>query len=270
MTWEHFFYAVLVVGASILRFGNLTLTPLSPAEAENGWGAWLFWQPATASRLPEVSSAAWMSLTVLVSQLFGYSDAIMRLIPVLAGIGAIVAVSRFRPLTGRWGGIISGLMLTLSPLYVSVSRTADGNSLAILALIMSASFWLQFRQTEDTRSVVWLAGWLGFGLTTAPVFYSGVLTFSLAWLLEAKVGPKLDLGGFWPEGELLRKGGITFIAVFALSSTLFLLNPAGIGTAANIVETWLAAFGGYARIAEIGEPIFVLMRYEIGLSLIHI
>ncbi|MFT5194484.1 MAG: hypothetical protein ACI9EW_002017 [Cellvibrionaceae bacterium] len=266
LTWEHLFYGLLLTCASILRLGNLNLIPLSPAEAENGWGAWLFWQAETADRLPEISSAAWFSLTALLSQVIGYSDMVMRLIPALAGISTVIAISRFRPFTGRLGGLVAGMMLALSPLYVSVSRSADGNSLAVLALIMSASFWLQFRQTEEPRSLTWLAGWLAFGLTTSPVFYSGLLAFGVAWLFEAKIGPKLELGGFWPEGDLLRKTGITFLAVFALTSTMFLLNPAGIGTATRIIETWFGAFG-FSRIADIGNPLFILLRYEIGLAI---
>ena len=270
LTWEHLFYGVLLVCAAILRLGNLNQTPLSPAEAENGWGVWQFWQPEIASRMPEITSAAWFSLTALLSQIIGYSDLTMRLIPALAGIGAIVAITRLRPLTGRMGGIIAGLLIAVSPLFVSISRSADGHSLAVLALLMSASLWLQYRQDEMPRSLMWLAGWLAFGLTTSPIFYSGLLAFGFAWLLESKIGPQLNLNSPWPEGELARKAGITFIVVFAASATMFLLNPAGIGIAAGIVERWIGAFGGYSRIADIADPIGILLNYQFGLTLMAI
>lgn len=270
LTWEHLFYGVLLACAAILRFGNLNQTPLSPAEAENGWGVWQFWQPEVTDRLPEISSAAWFSLTALLSQVIGYSDLTIRLIPALAGIGAILAISRFRTFTGRMGSIVAGLLIAVSPLFVSISRSAEGHSLAILALIMSVSLWLQYRQEETPRSLMWLAGWLAFGLTTSPIFYSGVLAFGLAWLLESKVGPQLELDNPWPQGELARKAGITFIVVFTLSATMFLLNPAGIGIAAGIVESWIGAFGGYSRIADIADPIGVILNYQFGLTLLAI
>ncbi|MFK7801183.1 MAG: glycosyltransferase family 39 protein [Anaerolineae bacterium] len=265
LTWEQLFYGIVLACAAILRLGNLGLTPLSPAEAENSWGVWLFWQPEAADRLPEISSSAWFSLTAFLTQVIGDSDVVMRLIPALAGIGAVLAIVRFRPFTGRMGGIVSAIMLALSPLLVSISRTADGNSLAILALIMVTGFWLQFRHTEEPRSLNWLAAWLAFGLITSPVFYSGIFAFGLAWLLEKFVGPQLKLGGYWPEGDVLRRAGITFVAVFAIASTMFLLNPAGIGIAAGTLEAWVGAFGGYSRIADIGNPVFTLLQYEMVL-----
>lgn len=272
-TWEHLLYGVLLICAAILRLSNLNQTPLSPAEAENGWGVWHFWQPALSDRMPDLSSAAWFSLTALLSQLTGYTDVALRIIPALAGIGAILAISRLRPFTGRMGSLIAGLLLVVSPLLVSISRSADGRSLAILALIISASLWLQYRQTANPRSLMWLAGWLAFGLTTAPLFYSGLCAFALAWLLESKIGPSLELSQTqtaWPPENNWRKAAITFAIVFVASATMFLLNPAGIGTTTGIFESWISAFGGYSQLNTLTNPISILLNYQFGLILLAV
>ncbi len=263
LTWEQLIHGIALVFAAILRFGNLGHTPLSPAEAENAWGVWQFWQPAVSDRLPEVGSAAWFSLTTLLTQVLGDSDLVMRLVPALAGIGALLAISYFRPFTGRMGLVVAAFLLALSPLFVSASRTANGNSLALLALIMTGGLWLKHRQAEDNRSLAWLVGWVAFGLTTAPIFFSGLAAFGFAWLLESRLGPPLNLGGSWPQEGQRRQLAIIFVAVLVGGSTMLLLNPAGFGMTANGLESWISAFGGFSNLAVLGDPILVLAQYEL-------
>ena len=263
MTWEQLLQAVLLTFAAILRLGNLGQTPLSPAEAENAWGAWQFWQPAISDQLPQISSAAWVTLTGLLTQLLGESDITMRLIPAIAGIGAVIAIARFQPFTGRMGGLVAAALLATSPLFISVSRTANGNSLALLSLIMVASLLLQFRQTEDSKTLPWLVGWAAFGLTTSPIFYTGMVAFGAALLLESRLGPSLNLAGYWPKDEQRRTLGITFIVVFVAATSMFLLNPAGFGTTASIVESWISGFGGFNNLAALGDPVLILIQYEL-------
>ncbi|MEM9775898.1 MAG: glycosyltransferase family 39 protein, partial [Chloroflexota bacterium] len=225
LTWEQVFYAGAIVCAVVLRFSNLGVVPLSPDEGENAWGVWQFWQPESAERIPEVSSAAWFSLTALVTQITGYTDLIMRLFPALAGVLTIVAIAKLRPLTGRLGAIIAAFIVAISPLLVSTSRMADGHSLAVLALVMCVGLLLQWQNGGTDRTLLWLAGWLGFGLATSPVFYSGIVAFGLAWLLQITVGPNVLDSLSVPEGDSRRRAIITFVAVLALSATMFLLNP---------------------------------------------
>lgn len=266
LTWEQIFYGVAMICAAVLRFSNLGVVPLSSAEAENGWGVWQYWQPEAAERIPEVSSAAWFSLTALLTQITGYSDLIMRLFPALAGVLTIVALAKLRPLTGRLGAVIAAFVFAISPLLVSTSRLADGHSLAVLALLMGVGLLLQWQKegrNGDNRSLFWLAGWLGFGLTTSPVFYSGLVAFGVAWLLQRSMGPKVMGVIELPEGETRRKVIIIFVSALVLSATMFLLNPAGVGAFTNTLEAWFLGFGGFGDVSSIADPLFSLIQYEL-------
>ncbi|MEM8857753.1 MAG: glycosyltransferase family 39 protein [Chloroflexota bacterium] len=262
LTWEQLFYGIALLCAAVLRFSNLGVVPLSPEEAENGWGVWQYWQPEVADSLPEVSSAAWFSLTALLTQVGGYSDLLMRLFPAIAGILAIIAVTKLRAFTGRLGGVIAAFVLAISPLMVSISRMATGDSLAILSLILSIGFFLEWQANSTNRSIFWLAGWLGFGLTTSPVFYSGLLAFGFAYLLQSLIGSKIFSQFELPEDDARTRTIAIFAAVFVLSATMFLLNLGGIGAFTNILETWFLNFGGFSDLSSIADPLFSLLQYE--------
>ena len=78
---------LVLVAAALLRLASLGHLPLSDAEATQALAVWQFWQPGTAVLSP--GSPAYFSLTAWLTQLFGFGDNVMRIIPALFGVGLV-------------------------------------------------------------------------------------------------------------------------------------------------------------------------------------
>jgi predicted membrane-bound mannosyltransferase len=74
-------FALILLVAGLFRLVDLGKIPLSGSEAELALSVWRFWQPG--SELLTVSSPAYFTLTSLLTQIFGFSDSTMRLVPAL-------------------------------------------------------------------------------------------------------------------------------------------------------------------------------------------
>jgi len=116
ITLEHVFYGLILVVGAVTRFYNLGHIPLSPEEALQSLSVWTSWQAGADSA--QIISPAFFTLTTPLTQLFGYSDSIMRLIPTIFGIALVLVPWWLRSFTGRLGALIAALLIAVSPLFV--------------------------------------------------------------------------------------------------------------------------------------------------------
>ena len=105
----------------MFRFVDLGKIPLANAEAELAWAVWRFWQPGT--ELLTVSSPAYFTFTSLLTQVFGFSDVVVRLVPALFGLGVVCLPWLLRRQLGTLATLVACGFLAVSPLNVVVSRT---------------------------------------------------------------------------------------------------------------------------------------------------
>jgi 4-amino-4-deoxy-L-arabinose transferase-like glycosyltransferase len=163
--------------------------------------------------------------------------------------------------------LATALVLALSPLLINVSRTAGGDSIALFAVTLALTAALRFRQTGDQRWAVALGGALGLGFTSAPLFFSGLLTLGLAWYLGLngrnaiwQIAPQQSSRATW------QTVGLAAAIVFVLLSSFFLLHLQGLGAAARLPAIWLSQFGLPFDGPEISSaaiaPLLLLGRYE--------
>lgn len=268
---EHLLFGGVLLFATVMRLPNLARWPLSTGEASNVWAVWSFWQPGAVavvdqSGLSEVTSAAYFSLTAIFSQLIGFSDWSARIVPVMAGIGTVWGLWTVRHYLGNYTVLIGALFLAVSPTHVFASRQADGSSLAILALVLVLSWWLRYRESGDARHLYILAALLGFGVTTSPLFFSGLLILTLTFLFERFVGPPLldiDWATLRGEKEGWRSAGILFLISAVGFGALFLIYPAGLGTVFDSISRWFSYFGGFTDPFGMIRPIQSISRYEL-------
>ncbi|MEM7801339.1 MAG: hypothetical protein AAF633_19250 [Chloroflexota bacterium] len=299
----HLLFLLLFVVFAILRMPNIGAFPLSPSESENGLAVWTYWQPMEEeSVLPTLTiSPAYFSLTVLSSQVFGFETWSMRLIPLLASFVTVMTLWMYRRVFG-WVTILTvGFLLSVSPPHLFVSREAGGIALAVMATLGLLGAWLNFRNDRSRRSLFWAAGFLGFGLTTDPLFLTGLVILILTQALEYYVGPpfipytrnpdrdsdseedlddesansndeadaeETDLDTSvesqrFIEQDDLRRAGIVLGIVFLASSTLFLWNLAGLGETFNLFALWVERASGFLNPLELLDTLFALGRYEL-------
>ncbi|HCB49372.1 MAG TPA: hypothetical protein DEP47_07590, partial [Chloroflexi bacterium] len=84
-----------------------------------------------ASDLTNIGSPLYFTMTGLISQVMGYSDEVMRLVPALFGIALTVLPWFLRHRSDKLGALVASLLLAVSPTLTFTSRIAGGQSAAL-------------------------------------------------------------------------------------------------------------------------------------------
>lgn len=273
LTVEHLLYGLLVLLAAVIRLSGLNNIPLSPAEATEALSVYQFWQPGVVAVVS--GSPAYFSLTSLLTQVLGFSDAVMRLVPALFGMALPLLPWFLRHRLGSVGALITSLLLVLSPVQSLLARTSGGQSIALFSGLLLFVAWLRYQESDDPRWFVTIIISLALGLSSAPIFYSILLSLIVAWLVTTLVGPPLfiDEEGnarpmLRPSPEQRRQALIIGGAVFAAVATLFLWNLSGLNGVARGLGDWIAMFLGSSSLSAWLGPIMALGRYEFILLII--
>lgn len=251
--------AVIGLAAAIMRFVDLGKLPLSPAEAAEAWSVWQFWQPGGDGG---AASPAYFSLTSLILPVLGDNDAIMRLVPALAGLIVVLLPWLLRRQLGAIGALTAVTLLAISPIQTIVSRTAGGDAIALIALLLIVIGWLRYEDAPEQRWFIIIFAGMAVGLTSSPLFYSGLVTLALT---------RLVLWRFlftYVDPEVKRKTAVSTLAVFLALSTLVLWHLPGLGAAAMLPASWLTQFG--FNPAQMLEPALAFIRYEPFLTLLGV
>lgn len=256
-------FSLIVILGGVIRFVNLGHIPLAESEAELALAVWRFWQPGNAEIA--ISSPAYFGLTALLTQLFGFGDGVMRLVPALFGLALVCLPWLLRRRLGEAGALVACTFLAISPLAVILSRTAGGESMALFAVLLLAVALVRYRDTAVPRWLYVAAAAVGLGATTAPLFYSGLATLLVTWVVIRLL--KLPL---FPENEALppqarRNVLLVGVGVFLAFGAFMLWVPAGLGGGAQILGDWFAQMGGNGNGRTLADPFLALVRYEPGL-----
>ena len=229
---------------------------------------WQFWQPGAASTA--IGSPAYFTFTALLTQVFGISDGVMRLVPALFGVALVLLTWLLRERLSTVGALITAVFLTVSPIAVVVSRTAGGDSIALFAAFLLLIAWVNGRDSGNGRWFYVFTSALALGLTSSPLFYSALATLGIAWLGQRFVGPRLfaEDEKWGVETAVLRNGILIGAIIFLLINTFFLLNLGGLGAAASLPGDWLSQFGSAASMTAGLSPLLAVIRYEIALLVV--
>lgn len=273
ITVEQILYGAVALVAAIIRLTGLSNIPLSPAEATEALSVYEFWQPGAAAVVS--GSPAYFSLSSLLTQVLGFSDGAMRLVPALFGIALPLLPWFLRHRLGSAGALITSFMLAFSPVQSLLARTAGGQSIALFSGLLLFIAWLRYQESENPRWFITAVAALALGLSSSPIFYSSLISLLLVWLVVRVVGPALftDEEGeprplFRPSQELLRRSLIIGAAVFAGAATLFLWNLPGLNGVARSLGDWLGLFLASSDLNTWLGPILALARYETILLLV--
>lgn len=261
-------FILVGIGAAVMRLTELGKLPLSPAEAQEALAVWQFWQPATA--VSTLTSPAYFTFTAMLTPLLGSSDGVMRLVPALFGILLVLLPWLMRDRLSTVGALVTAVFFTVSPIAVAVSRTAGGDAIALFAAFLLLNAWVNGRDSGNGRWFYLFTIALALGLTSSPLFYSGLATLGIAWLGQRFAGPRLFAGqeeSKW-ETDTLRNGLIVGAVLFFLISTFSLLSLGNIGASAAIVGDWLQQVGGFGSLDNALAPFLAILRYEIALLVV--
>ncbi|MEW6566749.1 MAG: hypothetical protein AB1449_00995 [Chloroflexota bacterium] len=265
--WEAVLYLVIGTLAAGLRLGGLNWPPLTEVEARQALGA--AWNTPGAS--PHwTPSEGWAPQTPAYNTFtrwifhFGAPDeARARLVPALAGLGLVLAPLWMRPRLGRGSALMTSLVLAVSPSLVTVSRTAGGESIALVGIATCLAVLLG----EDSGELPewrWFgaAAAAGLALASGPAVFTAGLGLALS-LLALRVFGRGKLSRNLIPPAMPSRGWVVAAALAAmlLVATAFgtsLQDAAGV---AGSLSDWV---GGWGRLGGTGAltGILTLILYE--------
>lgn len=115
---------------------------------------------------------------------FGTSEATLRLLSLIFGILAIIGIFHLGSIYSKKIGLISSLILAVSPLQVYYSQESRMYSLAILLSILCFYFFLRFDQ--NLKSKVFFTISLILGLYTHYFFILSLVTFNIFYVYQKR------------------------------------------------------------------------------------
>ncbi len=252
-TVERGLYALLVLGAALIRWLWLSTRPLTPEEAHHAWLAWHNTQPFPHLPVvhvhPLLYALQWM--TFLLS---GGSDGLARFWPSLAGILLVLLPYGLRGILGRRRALLIALWLAFSPQLVYWSRHASGTILGvfgILFLLVALIRWLErggYLQDEEGPSPAELQEFRR-GLVIVAVALALTLT-STEGVYTALIGLLI---GLWPQrhtllrawrragGEGHHKAAAVFLLLVTSVGTVFFTDFSAMGNVADLAGQWMAS-----------------------------
>lgn len=251
--------------AAVARFANLGGPLLSPGEAASALASWQF--ATTETMAASVASPAYFALTSLLVAVFGGSDLIVRFIPALAGTITALLPWLLRGRVRPFAYITAALFLAVSPLNVAISRTAGGDALALLAVLLLTLATLRWWQ-QGSRFWAAAAGVAaGLGLTSSPLFFSGLVSLVVAGWLVVRRSDWLVVSG---NRQHWLAAALAGTATCVLLGASFLLYPAGLGAAFRLFPDWLREFGlpWTAQGGATLSPVLAALRYEPALLIL--
>ncbi|MFW6098190.1 MAG: glycosyltransferase family 39 protein, partial [Chloroflexota bacterium] len=267
MTVVHGLFLLVLAVAAVLRLGFLDALPLSSEEARQALAVWEIWQAEEVAQSTAPVSPAYFTLSAILSAFFGASDAMARLAPALFGVIFVALPWLWRARLGTAGAMAVSMLLAVSPTMTMTSATAGGDSMALVAALLLFIAWMRFRAAPGKQWLLVAAVALGLGLATAPLFYSALLTLTVAWGAQRVLTPSDEEShsgdGVGISPSQRRRFLVVFAVTFLLIATCFLWRPAGLGNAAGQLGLWMMHFDVTAGLQALILPLLALGRYEL-------
>jgi 4-amino-4-deoxy-L-arabinose transferase-like glycosyltransferase len=156
LSWYSLGWVAIAVVALLMRIVNFSALPLSFHEASLASNALSIVQgntiPAVAGQAPLPTA-----LTALALFLFGASDGIVRIVPLLAGLGSIALIWWLGRRIGRGPALAAAALVAISPTLVQASRNASDGGLLILSSLLTLAAGLAWLE-RDSGAAAALAG----------------------------------------------------------------------------------------------------------------
>jgi hypothetical protein len=237
----HLLFAGIAVLTGLLRFINLGAAPLSEAEAllalEAAEGT-----PHASAGYPLINASgvgtAYRLVTHLIFQGVGAGEAAARIFPALAGFALVLTPWLARKRIGWTRVVALSFLLSVSPIFLTASRTASEASLGGLG-VMIAAMTLLGAEGQYTQKNLFLAGsGLGLVLMSGTVGLHGLFSLLLALIMMIFLGV-FDKQELRKKGKLLGRLLSSAIFLSILISGGLGLTPGGVASYFNTFAAWL-------------------------------
>lgn len=243
-------YVALALLTLLLRIADLDTAPLTDFEADLALQAWHTVDNDAPGAFQVSSSPLSHGSQLIMFSLLGANEFTARLGAALAGTALALAPLLFRESLGRTRTFVWAGLLALLTIPIVSSRTADGTVFMMLFTIMAIWMIRRYWYSRRFRDACWAIAFLSFMLLLcSPSGIPLLLVLMVAgwlavWRTAISAPQRLDLPGddiLQLAVKRLRDFPIASAAfvpllLVVLTSTVFMLNPAGLSTLSALVN----------------------------------
>ena len=173
------FIAILLI-ALITRFYDLGTRVMSHDESLHTYFSWLLYRGQGYQHSPMMHGPFQFHIVALTYFLFGASDFTSRIPTALFSIAIVWMVWYWRRYLGKWGALITGFLLVISPYMLYYGRYVRNESFAGFSGILMLYVILRHLETGDKKYLYLLAAALVLHFTskeTAFIYAAEALLF---------------------------------------------------------------------------------------------
>jgi hypothetical protein len=242
-------YFAIFILAVVLRFVHLGTFPLADEEALGALRAASSTTHASAFYIEPSSviiQPAYEILTRTLFQIIGANDFLSRFIPALAGALLVLTPLLAKDKLGWGQTVIMGFLLAVCPVFVTISRTASGASLAALGAMSFMMGILGLSEQNHSRNSIMAGIGLGLCFASGPFIYTAIFILGISliiWKLVASQFHKELWVNLYPVGNVGQVFWIAAAALFVFATGLG-LSINGLSGLFDSLAYWLSSWRG--------------------------
>jgi uncharacterized protein (TIGR03663 family) len=269
-TWIALGWVATIAVALALRLPRLSDSALGAGEAARAYHAWALFrgQPPVGEAVPDTGPLL-LLLQGLAFFLFGTTDVIARLVPVLAGLALVALPLALRRWVGTPAALGMAALAAFSPTLVYASRVVSPE-IVIAALALGAVACLA-RLGDGERDRGARGPAVALGIVTGAAFAAGpsAITVAITLIVAIATAALSSPGGTVRRGlaALSRRDALPAFILAALATailafTRILSDPAALAGVGETVGAWWQLLAGTSS----GQPaqlfLLALVIYE--------
>src|SRR5688572_25236654 len=171
ITNEILIFAFVILFAITTRFFNLEARVMSHDESLHTYFSWLLYRGQGYQHSPMMHGPFQFHALSLVYFLFGANDFTSRIPAVLFSIGTVAMVWYWRRYLGKWGALITGLLLVISPYMLYYGRYVRNESFVAFSGIVMLYAMLRHLEVGGKKYLYILAAALALHFVSKETSY---------------------------------------------------------------------------------------------------
>lgn len=213
ITNEIVIFAAVILLAFITRFYKLEARVMSHDESLHTYFSWLLSRGQGYEHSPMMHGPFQFHIVALSYFLFGASDFTSRIPAVLFSIATVGMVWYWRRYLGKWGALIAGFLLVISPYMLYYGRYVRNESFVGFSGIVMLYAMLRHLEVGGKKYLFLLAGALAIHFTskeTAFIYTAQALLFLALYFIAKVTRPP------WRDAEKEYRSFIVALGITAL------------------------------------------------------
>jgi uncharacterized protein (TIGR03663 family) len=158
ITNEIMIFAGIILLAVFTRFYNLEARVMSHDESLHTYFSWLLYRGQGYQHTPMMHGPLQFHMLALIYFIFGASDLTARIAAVLFSIATVCMIWSWRDFLGKWGALIAGFMLVVSPYMLYYGRYVRNESFTGVAGLTMLYGILRYLEKGDKRYLYFVTG----------------------------------------------------------------------------------------------------------------